>query len=102
MQAVQAPSSGVPQKAIQGYAFEIYSTVDASQLPQGIVATGFPVPGGPGSLTQPGTGAAAPNYAPAAITDVWMAILMELRQMNVQLRAFNDGASFDTRLNIQS
>lgn len=101
MQTVPTPSTAIPSRAVEGYAKEIFSTIDASQLPDGIVVTGFANTSG-NNLSQPGAGNGVFVATPAPITDVFMAILLELRQMNVQLRAFNEGMWFNTNLNNQS
>ncbi len=100
-QAVPVPTTAVPSRAIEGYAKEMFSSIDASQLPQSIAASGMPLVGGAGNVTYPGSGVGSIG-TPVAITDVFMAILVELRSINARLQGFNEGMLVSTNLTNQS
>lgn len=88
MQTVQAPPTGtVPARSAEGYAKEIFSTVDASQLPQGPAITGVQAPSSQGAGVQQGQ---------VPITDVFMAILVELRAIHLTLRSLKEPTGVDS------
>jgi hypothetical protein len=103
-QAVPTPQAAIPSRAIDGYASEIFSTIDASQLPDGITQTGPANAYGiiAANLTYPGIGIGVVQTSPVPITDVFMAILMELRSINIKLQWFNEGRDFNNYLTVSN